>query len=462
MQAISKRVKPFIGTRSFYAQALSVMVPVTIQQLINMLFNMVDNVMVGSLDVSGLAMSAVSVANRPYTIFSGVFFGMTGAAGLMISQYFGANDRRTCQRLFSLELVIGFAASLLFGMILNLFPENIMRIFVNDPKTVAYGLDYLRIIWISYLPMSISNVCMFSMRALGQNRICMFVSMGAMAINALCNFGLIFGHFGLPAMGVAGAALGTLIARTAEMLFYLSMLARGKTLFTLDVFCFRGLLPTQLRAFFKRVIPLTLNEILWSLGMNIYFWSYACISEASLPAVTIAEQISQMAFAMAMGTSSAVSVLVGTQLGAKRFAQAKQNAKMLLTLVVGIGLCCVLACCVLAQLLPGLFGITPELRALATRISIVMGLFAPTNFVYGFCFFCMRAGGNTRSAMLMDSGYMWLVPVPAAFLIAMFLPGKISILTAVLIIQILATLKVVPALLTLKKGKWVKNITETA
>ena len=171
MQAIAKRVRPYIGSRAFYKSALAVMIPVTIQQLINNLFNMVDNLMVGSLDVNGLAMSSVTVANRPFMIFFGLFFGMTGAAGLMISQYYGAGDRKTCQGLFSLQLIIGLVASLIFGAVLALFPESIMRIFVTDPHTIELGVSYLRIIWLSYIPVAISNTCIFSLRSLGQNRV---------------------------------------------------------------------------------------------------------------------------------------------------------------------------------------------------------------------------------------------------------------------------------------------------
>ena len=459
MQAIGKRVRPFIGSRAFYKSALAVMIPVTIQQLINNLFNMVDNLMVGSLDVNGLAMSAVTVANRPFMIFFGLFFGMTGAAGLMISQYYGAGDRKTCQGLFSLQLIIGLVASLIFGAVLALFPESIMRIFVTDPYTIELGVDYLRIIWLSYIPVAISNTCIFSLRSLGQNRVSMLVSMAAMAVNAVCNFVLIFGYLGFPAMGVAGAAVGTLISRLVEMAFYITLLLRKKTIFRFRFTSFRCLSRAQMHAFVMKALPLIANEILWTCGMNVYFWSYAKISEASLPAVTIGEQISQIASVMAMGTSSAVSVLIGTELGANRLRQAKDNCKKLISMVVCIGLCCVVLCAVLGTLLPYAYKVTPELRALATRITITMGAFAPFNFVYGFCFYCMRAGGDTKSAMLLDSGYMWLVPVPASVLMGLFLPGNIAISTAVLAVQFLMNAKVAIALMTLKKGRWVKNIT---
>ena len=459
MQAI---IKPYIGNRKFYSSALKVMIPVVIQQLINTLFNMVDNLMVGSLDINGLAMSAVTVANKPYTVFWGFFFGMSGAAGLMISQYFGAKDNRTCQGLLILQMIIGSVAALIVGLALALFPEQIMRIFVTDPRTIELGMSYLKIIWISYIPTAISNIFVYSNRAIGQNKVSMLVSMLAMGVNALCNFVLIFGKLGFPALGVTGAAIGTLIARVVEMTIYLVMLAKKKTIFSLDLSAVFHLKKQQISTFISRSIPLIINEMLWTLGTNLYFWSYARINEPGLPAITIGEQITMIAYAMAMGTASAVAVLIGAELGADRLEEAKANCKKLLALVVAIGFVCVVVCCAFGLMLPNLFGVTPELRAMAMRIVLIMGGFAPFNFVYSFCFFCLRAGGDTRNAMLLDSGYMWIAPVPAALLMAIFLPGRISIVLAVFVVQFLMNAKVVLALMALKKGKWVKNITKSA
>lgn len=88
-----------------------------------------------------------------------------------------------------------------------------------------------------------------------------------------------------------------------------------------------------------------------------------------------------------------------------------------------------------------------------------MGVMAPFNFVYAFCFYCMRAGGDTRNAMLLDSGYMWLLPVPASIAMAVLLPGRISVVAAAFVVQLLMNSKVVLALLVLRRGKWVRNIT---
>ena len=377
MQTLLQKARPFVGSRRFYAGALGVMAPVAVQQLINNLFNMIDNLMVGSLDASGLAMSAVTVANRPYTIFFGVFFGMTGAAGLLISQYYGARDVKTCRALFALQLVIGLAASLCVGLWLALWPESVMRIFVNDPRTISLGMEYLSIIWLSYLPLAVSNVCIFSLRSIGENRMSMLVSLAAMGVNALCNYALIFGRLGMPALGVRGAALGTLIARTVEMLFYLRMLLGGRSLFTLDLrAAFRPAARGGARVRGQGRAPDSQRDPLECGHERLLLEkSYARLDETALPAVTIGEQISTIAAVLAMGTSSAVSVLIGAELGAGRLSQAKANCKKLLTLVVAIGLVCVALCLGLGAILPNAFGVEPRLRDLAARIATVMGVF---------------------------------------------------------------------------------------
>lgn len=459
MQRVCRALRPFVGSRLFYRSALSVMIPVTVQQLINNLFNMVDNIMVGSLDIEGLAMSAVSVANKPYLIFFGIFFGLTGAGGLMISQYYGANDQKTCQGLFSLQLLLGIANSLLFFLLLFLVPEQVMRIFVQDERTIALGVKYLRIVCISYIPVAISNTCIFSMRALGQNKMSMVVSILTMGVNATFNYVLIFGKMGFPAMGVEGAAWGTVIARVFEMCIYLWLLVGRRMAFSTDFLAVRGLSGKVVQAYAKRAIPLIINELLWTVGMNMFFWCYARVEEAALPAITISELCFQLAAVMAMGTSSAVSVLIGTELGANELKKAKDNCKKLILLVLIIGFACMVLCMGLGLVLPNAFAISNGLRILSVRIACLLAVFAPFNFVYSFCFYCFRAGGDTRSAMMLDSGFMWILPVPASLLMGFFMSGHISVFTAVMVVQLLMSAKIFLALHMLRKGRWIRNIT---
>lgn len=459
IQHFRQKLRPWFGSAVFYRGALAVMLPVMVQQLINTLFNMIDNLMVGTLDMEGLSMSAVSVANKPSFIFNSFLFGLAGAGGLLISQYFGARDRKTCLGLYWLQMGISLLNGLAFFALMFFLPEAVMRIFVTDPRTVALGVKYLRIVSFSYLPASISGVCIFSLRSLGHNRTSMLVSLGSMAVNAGCNTLLIFGLLGFPRLGVEGAALGTLIARLFEMAVYVSLIFRRRMYFTFEPsaclrlgHCVRG-------QFTRKALPLITNELLYSVGLNIFFWCFARLDERAIPALAIAELCFQVSAVVATGNSSAVSVLIGTALGAGELDKARENTKKLFTLTIILGFGAIAFCCGLAFLLPQFYNISAELRRTATLLSCVMASFAPVNFAYAFCFFCLRAGGDTRAATLLDSSFLWALPVPASLLMGWLLPGRVSMLTAVLIVYLLQNLRVVPGLIVLRKGHWVRNIT---
>lgn len=459
MASLGAAFKPYLGTRAYYRSALAVMLPVTVQQLINNMFNVVDNLMVGSLDVQGLAISAVSVANKPVMIFNGFLFGLAGAGGLLLSQYYGAKDRKTCLGLFWLQMGLAVLNAAVFFALLFGMPETIMCLFVRDPTTVSLGVSYMRVVSFSYFPAAVSSICIFALRSLGQTRVSMVVSLASMAVNAFCNFALIFGHFGLPRLGVAGAAYGTLIARLFEMGFYLLLMLRGRMYFSLTPGAALRLERGPRRQFAAKAAPLIVNELLYTIGISMYFWCYARLDEAALPALTIAELCTQIAMVIIMGNSSAVSVLIGTALGAGDLQKARDHCKKLSVLTVGIGVVSSALCCVLAALLPQLYTLSDSLRAMATRISCTMAVFMPISFLYGFCFFVLRAGGDTRHAALLDSGYMWAVPVPVCVLMALLLPGRIGMPTAVLAVQVLSNAKIILALRVLKKETWVRNLT---
>ena len=459
MQRLRQTVRPYLGTSDFYKGALAVMLPVTVQQLINNMFNMVDTLMVGTLDVQGLAMSAVSVANKPIVIFNGFIFGLAGAGGLLISQYFGARNRKACMGLFWTEFIMALLNASVFFALLFFIPESIMRIFVSDNRTVALGVQFMRIIAFSYFPAAVSSICIFSLRSLGQNRTSMLVSIASMGMNAVFNYLLIFGKFGFPRLGVEGAAYGTLIARLFEMSFYLVLMLRKRMYYTFEPSACIRLSPSIRRTFASKAMPLIVNEILYAVGLNIFFWCYARLDETALPALTIAELCFQISAVIVMGNSSAVSVLIGTALGAGDLDKARDNSRKLFLLTFFIGIISTVLCCGLAFLLPLLYSISAELRSIATRISCVMAAYAPVNFMYAFCFFCLRAGGDTKHAMMLDSGYMWVVAVPACLLMGLLLPGKLPMFAAVLIVQTLLNSKIFLALRVLRKGRWVRNIT---
>lgn len=452
------RLRAYIGDRTFYRSALSVMIPVTLQQLINSMFNLVDNIMVAR--ISAVTMSAVTVANKPFLVYIGVFFGFTGAAGLLLSQYYGAGKPQVCQRIFSVEMLFGLLFSLLYSMLLLLFPAGIMRIFVSDATTIDIGVSYLRIVAYSYIPAAFSSVCIFSLRALGLNFLPMVVSVFSIASNAFLNWVFIFGKFGVPRMEAAGAALGTLLSRCLEMLIYIYVLASRKTLFSLRLNAAFKIGKPLLKDYVKRALPLTLNELMWSGGLLAFFWAYARINEAAIPALNVAEQVFNLAWVLFMGVSAAISVMVGRCLGANQFTEALSNAKKLLFMGVIISLLCGVATLLCTLGLHVVFNTLDAAQlAMSRQLLYIHVLMYPFQAVYAICFFLLRAGGDTRNAMIVDGGYMWALAVPAAFLMAFFLQGKIDVRLAYLVIQLIQNSKIFFALHLVKKGHWLRNLT---
>ncbi len=446
--------------KSFYLHATAIMLPVIAQQLISALFNFVDNFMVGQLGAASLA--GVSVANKPYTVFMCLFFGFTGAGGMLIAQYYGARERHTMQQLFGLQIAGSLVIGTAFFLVLHFFPHVIMGAFVTDPETMRAGLDYLSMIKYSYIPTAVSLTCMHSLRALGKNRMPMVAGFVTMLVNIALNSLLIFGLLGFPRMGERGAALATLIARTVEMLFYLYVLYRERTPFTLDIACFRKLPRPVLGMFARKGFPLTMNEVLWTSGQMIFFWTYAHVQEYALPAISLLDQTTTIIYVLTAGMSSAASAIIGQTLGAGQIDEAKAKAGRLLRLASMLAGACLVLGVGLSFVIPAMYGnLAADLRAMATQMILVQSVLVIPSALYSTTFSVLRAGGDTRSAVMLDSGYMWAVIVPASLLCAFLLPatGHADVRIAFVTVQVLMNLKVFWALAIIRRGKWARNMT---
>lgn len=446
--------------RDFYLYATAIMLPVIAQQLISALFNFADNFMVGLLGAASLA--GVSVANKPYTVFLCLLFGFTGAGGILIAQYYGARERRTMQQLFGLQVMGGLAIGVIFFLALHFFPRQIMGAFVTDPQTMRAGLDYLSVIKWSYIPTGVSLACMHALRALGRNRMPMVAGFVTMLVNIALNSLLIFGLLGFPRLEERGAALATLIARLVEMGFYLYVLERQKTPFTRDVGSFRHLPRRVLATFVRKGVPLTANEVLWTGGQMIFFWTYAHVQEYALPAISLLDQTTTLIYVLTAGMSSAASAIIGQTLGAGDIARAKEQARRLLRLASMLGAACLVLGGALAFIVPAAYGtLNADLRVMATQMILVQAVLVIANALYMTTFSVLRAGGDTRSAVMLDSGYMWVVVVPAALLCAFVLPavGRPDVRIAFVVVQVLMNAKIFWALAVLRRGRWANNMT---
>ena len=447
-------IKSFFGDRSFYKEVTGIALPIMAQQFVTSFVNLIDNVMVGG--VSQTALTAVTVANRFYMIASSIMFGLCGAAGIYIAQNYGAGKNDRCQKILNINLSIGFVVMLLFTGVLLFVPEWTIYPFSRTPEIVDLGLDYIVFAKYTYIPYGISFTCMMAMRAIGLNKIQLKVGIIAVLTNTILNYILIYGKLGSPAMGVKGAALATMIARLLEMAIYLALLIRQRHFYKLDL---KGLIFLDwslMKSMLAKAVPLTVNELFFSIGTSLVFKSYMRADELLVAAISVVDTVMNLAFIVFGGLSSAVAIFIGGKLGAGKLEEAKSDAKKIIVfgVMVSAVLGAVLFC--VAPYIHNLYSLSDEaIRALEILIRIKSCLM-PIYVVNVCTFYVLRSGGDTFSTMLVDSGFLWIGPVTVSTLLSIF--TSIEVVPLYVTVELLDLVKMFIAFWFLKRGRWVRNL----
>jgi putative MATE family efflux protein len=284
----------------------------------------------------------------------------------------------------------------------------------------------------------------------------LYISIVAIITNTLLNFVLIFGLLGAPALGVVGAAIATLIARFVELSLMVILILRKGQIFSSKITHMMHIQPKLLKSMIIMSIPLTLNELLWSSGQTAFLHAYSTRGDSALAALNISGAISQLVFVTFGGIATAVAVLVGNTLGKNALDEAKDNAKKLIAFSVFFAVIAGFILFILSFFILNIYDVAETTKDIARFNIRINALFIP---VYSFnvaLFFTLRSGGDTKSTFMIDSGYMWVVAVPIAMVLAYFTDYRVTMMF--LLIQCLELPKMFFGLARFKKEHWVKNL----
>ncbi|MCI8584707.1 MAG: MATE family efflux transporter [Lachnospiraceae bacterium] len=397
---------------SFLASVVGIAVPVGLQSMLQSSFSMIDQLMVGQL--GSTAVSAVEVAGRPAFIYSVILGAAATIAGIMISQYLGMEDRNMADRSLSVNLTAAAALALLFTVLCALFPEQIVGLYIeDDPAILVAGRNYLLCILWTYLPMGISSILAVMVRCLGRAVWPLAAGIASAVVNTMLNYGLIFGHFGLPALGVTGAAAASIISQFVNMLlmlviFYLVRL-RGQKDFRFSLSLGTG----GYRQYLMMMLPILIAELLWSLGQNVNTFIYGHLEKGDLAAMSMTGPIQGLFIGALSGVSQAAGILIGKRLGANEYEEAYWESKKLIGYgLAGSLLLSALLICLRRTYVP-LYNVEPGVRETAARLLLAFALLAPvkvTNMILGGG--VVRSGGKTAYIMAIDIAGTWLIGVP--------------------------------------------------
>ena len=450
-------------SKKYLGAAMKIAVPIMIQNGITNFVNLLDNIMVGRLGTD--PMSAVAIVNQLIFVFNLTVFGALSGICIFTAQYHGREDNDGVRYTFRLMLWTTLAVTAVGAIILSVFRDPLIGMFLTDDggaasaaETLRYAQTYIGVMLFVLAPFALTQDYASLLRTAGDTVSPMRAGLLAMLANLCGNYVLIYGKFGFPAMGVAGAAVATAAARILELTYLLVYTKRHRENYPyLDGAWSSLYVPLKLTVeCIRKGTPLLLNEFLWSLGNAATVQLYSTLGLSIVAAFNISSTISNVFNVVFISMGSAVGILIGRQLGAGKTDTVLHNALLLTKFTVVL---CAMVGAVLfvsAPLFPRFYNTSDEIRSLACQLIRTSAVFMP---VYACCnseYFILRSGGKTLITFVFDSIFSWTVVLPLLWVLLHYMPMPPAMLYAC--VQSADLIKLISGLVLVKKGVWIHNI----
>ena len=452
-----------IGDRAFYRHVLVVVLPIIVQNTLTNVVSLLDNVMVGQ--VGTLPMSGVAVVGQLLFVYNLAVWGSTAGAGIFGAQFYGRGDMEGVRHTFRFKLLVALAiTAAAIGLFLAAGPSLIGAYIAADTSpadaaaTLQYAEGYLRIMLVGLVPFGLTQCYAGTLRESGQTVLPMKASMLAMVVNFIFNALLIFGIGPFPRMGVAGAAIATVLSRFVELAIVVSWAHRHAVRFPYITGLYRSLhIPGRLfRDILRRGTPLLVNEGLWAAGMAMLNQCYSLRSLDVVAATNISSTIWNLFACVYLALGSAISIMVGQELGAGDFEKAKVTARQTTAFSVAISIGVGLLMAFVGTYFPLIYRTPDPVRHLATNFIRIGACLMPFTAMTNALYFTLRAGGKTMVTFLFDSAFVWLINIPVAYVLSRYTAMPILLLYACC--QSLEIIKCIIGTVMVKKGIWINNI----
>lgn len=438
------------------------MLPMILQNLVTNCMALADSFMVGALGETELA--AVTMANSVFYVLSLIIFGIQSGTGVLVAQYYGKGRLDAINRIMGMGYYVSLGLTALIALLAFFFPMQLMQLVTNNPDLWEPGAEYARIVGFSYVCMAFSGVYIAVQRSMENPGLGAILLTVSGALNILLNYMFIFGKWGAPAMGCAGAAVATLLSRVLEVLVVTGCFFRSKRLPVKPGLMLR---PGRIIAgdFIKYSLPVVLNEGMWSLAMSLFsiIMGHMPNSTPILAAYTIAGNIDRMAAVALFAAGNATAVIIGRDIGCGDTKEiygkgVALNFVCFVTGIISMGILLTIRATLLDGFIFPLMDISAEAGELAKMmlafIAVVMPLRSLNlcNIVGVF-----RGGGDVRYGLICDIGPLYCVCLPAAALCGLVFGLGITAVYVCICLDDFC--KVFLCLPRLRSGKWINSVT---
>ena len=446
-----------MNNKQFLKRMLALALPIALQNLLASCGYLVDTAMVASL--GNVATSAIGVASRWSFLMNIVTFGVCSGSATLIAQSWGAGDHRTIRRTTGLALTAVTGVTLLYIVIAQLIPEKMMALFTGEAEVIEAGVGYIRIAAFSILFSGISLVVSTAVRSTEDVSTPFIASTIGVLSNCILNYGLIYGNFGLPALGLEGAALATVFAMVLQVISILLIAWKKKSVFLRDRRQLFGWDHTFVKRYISISTPVLLNEVMWAVGTNIYSMILARQGSENFAAYTVFNSIHEVFFVFFIGLCNACAIMVGKSIGEKKQEEAYKIAGRNLIAIPILSLVLGSLQILLRHPILNLIGLeTVGAHQTAANLLVLHGLLMPLiNIPYIGVVGIFRAGGDTKYGFLIDTVGVYAMGIPVLWYMAYMTNASfLAMVTGMYLGEYI--LKSILCLQRYKSRKWIRDL----
>jgi len=444
-----------VRDKGFYKIFFTLTAILALQNLITFSVNMADSIMLGRYSEQGLA--GVALVNQIQFLLQMLVMGIAEGALVFASRAWGAKDFKTIKNITGISIKTSFVIAFLLGLIVYLFPFQVLGLLSDELPIVGAGVEYMKVIAFSYPIFALSTSLIVSMRSIEKTKIGFYISIMALVSNLILNYMLIFGKFGFAELGVRGAAYATLISRILELivvLIYVLVFEKTVRFKILDFFKRDAQL---FLAFLKRGIPVFLSNAIWGVAMAVQTAILGHMGGVVITANSIAITLFQIISVVAYAGASSSSIIISKTIGEKKNDLIKPYNVTLQLIFVLIGLVTGAILFSLRHLVVSFYIISDQSKDLALAFITVLSItVVGTSYEMSGLTGIVRGGGDTSFVLINDLIFMWLIVIPSSFLAAFYFNA--SPVVVFILLKSDQILKCIVAAIKLNRYTWIKRL----
>jgi len=446
----------FVKDKSFYRKLLTIAIPVALQGLITFGVNMTDTIMLGSF--GEIMLSGSSLANSFYSLFHILCLGLCGGSSVICSQYWGKQDKESVKKMVSILLKMTFLVAVGFMLLVFIMPGTIMSIFTNEKTVIEAGVKYFSFLRYAFIFHGLSLAGTAVLRSIGVVQLPLFASICSFTFNIFFNWMFIFGKLGAPRMEIAGAAVGTLLARIIEFMIIIGYLLFKDKQLGFRLHNLKGFSKDIFTRYYKTGLPVLISDAILALGNNAVAIIIGQMGSNFVAANSITQMVVQIISVFSMALSNAASVITGKTIGEGKKDEAYHQGVTFFVIAIMIGIVGGIIIYLLRPLAIDLYNVTDETKAIANQILAAVSII----FIFQAQDGCLtkgvlRGGGDTKFLMFADVAFLWIASIPLGIITGLVLHLPPSIVYVFLKIDLI--IKAIICIKRLFSKQWIKDVT---